>query len=183
MTQMDNPQPRFWGLAARTIVAHSISYFFMGALAASFLDYKAAFARPMLACWMRQFGDPWLMAGPLFQPIRGLVFALVFYPLRESLFGKKNGWLLMWWMLVALGILSTFGPAPGSFEGMVYTRLPILGQMTGWLEVGPQALLLSALLYYWVNRPGKKWLNWTLGVVFFLLQLMTVLGLMVRNTR
>ena len=180
---MDTPQPRFSGLAARTIVAHSITYFFMGALAASFLDYKTAFARPELACWMRQFNDPLLIAGPLFQPIRGLIFALVFYPLRESLFGKKNGWLVMWWMLVALGILSTFGPAPGSFEGMVYTRLPILGQMIGWLEVVPQALLLSALLYYWVNHPTKKWLNWTLGVLFALMMLLPVMGLMARNTR
>jgi len=180
---MDNPQPRFLGLAARTIVAHSITYFFMGVLAATFLDYRAAFARPEMACWVRQFNDPWLMAGPLFQPIRGLLFALVFYPLREILFGKKNGWLLMWWMLVALGILSTFGPAPGSVEGMLYTRLPILGQMTGWLEVVPQALLLSALLSYWVNHPGKKWLNWTLGVVFVLLQLMTVVGLLVGNAK
>jgi hypothetical protein len=180
---MDNPQPRFWGLAARTIVAHAITYFFMGALAATFLDYKAAFARPEMACWMRQFNDPMLLAGPLFQPIRGLIFALVFYPLREILFAKKNGWLLMWWMLVALGILSTFAAAPGSVEGMIYTRLSILGQMTGWLEIVPQAFLLSALLYYWVNRPAKKWLSWTLGVVFFLLMLMPVLGLTVKNTR
>ncbi len=176
---MDNAQPRFLGLAARSIVAHTITYFFMGVLAAFFLDYAAAFARPEMACWMRQARDPWIMAGPLFQPIRGLIFALVFYPLRSLLFGKKNGWLLMWWILVALGILSTFGPAPGSLEGMVYTRLPILGQIRGWLEVVPQALLLSALLCYWVNRPGKKWLNWTLGAVFFLLLLMPVLGLMV----
>jgi len=179
---MDTPQPRFWGLAARTMVAHTITYIFMGALAASFLDYKTAFARPELACWMRQFNDPWLMAGPLLQPIRGLIFALVFYPLRESLFGKKNGWLVMSWMLVALGILSTFGPAPGSVEGMIYTRLPVFGQMTGWLEVVPQAFLLSALLYYWVNRPEKKWLNWTLGVVFSLAMLMIVMGLMVQKT-
>jgi len=182
MTQMD-PQPRFWGLAARTMVAHSITYFFMGVLASTFLDYKAAFARPELACWMRQLDDPWILAGPLFQPIRGLIFALVFYPLRDVLFGKKNGWLVMWWMLVALGILSTFGPAPGSMEGMIYTHLPILGQMGGWLEVVPQALLLSALLTYWVNHPGKKWLNWTLGVVFFLAMAMLVLGLTMGNAK
>jgi hypothetical protein len=179
---MDTPQPRFLGLAARTIVAHTITYVFMGVLASTFLDYKSAFARPEMACWMRQYGDPLLTAGPLFQPIRGLIFALVFYPLRESLFGKKNGWLLMWWMLVALGILSTFSAAPGSVEGMVYTRLPILGQMIGWLEIVPQAFLLSALLCYWVNRPAKKWLNWTLGVVFTLLMLMLVTGLMVQKT-
>jgi hypothetical protein len=177
---MDNARPRFWELAAKTIVAHSITYFFMGALASSLLNYAAAFARPEMICWMRQLNDPWLMAGPLFQPIRGLIFALVFYSLRDVLFGKKNGWLRMWWMLVALGILSTFGPAPGSVEGMIYTRLSIPGQMTGWLEVVPQALLLSALLCYWVNRP-KKWLNWTLGAVFFLMMLLPVLGLMTRK--
>jgi hypothetical protein len=33
----------------------------------------------------------------------------------------------------------------------------------------PQALLLSALLCYWVNNPGKKWLTWLLTVPFFLL--------------
>ncbi|HXN45065.1 MAG TPA: hypothetical protein VN893_00395 [Bryobacteraceae bacterium] len=179
---MDTPQPRFLGLAARTIVAHTITYIFMGILASNFLDYKAAFARPEVACWMRQLGDPWVMAGPLFQPLRGLIFALVFYPLREILFGKKNGWLVMWWMLVALGILSTFGPAPGSVEGMLYTRLPVFGQMRGWIEVVPQAFLLSALLYYWVNRPAKKWLNWTLGFVFVLLMAMLVTGLMVQKT-
>ncbi len=179
---MDNAQPRFWGLAGRTIVAHTITYFFMGVLAASFLNYAAAFARPEMACWMRQVSDPWVMAGPLFQPIRGIVFALVFYPLRSVVFAKKNGWLLMWWILVALGILSTFGPAPGSLEGLLYTRLPIAGQLKGWLEVVPQALLLSALLCYWVNRPAKKWLDWALGAVFLLLMLMPALGLMARNT-
>jgi hypothetical protein len=179
---MDTPQIRFWPLAAKTIVAHTVTYFFMGVLASTLLDYAAAFARPEMACWMRQFDDPWIMAGPLFQPIRGLIFALVFYPLRSVLFGRRNGWLLMWWMLVALGVLSTFGPAPGSVEGMLYTRLPILGQLKGWLEVVPQALLLSVWLYYWVIRPPKKWLNWTLGILFFLLMLMPVLGLMARNT-
>ncbi|MGC2662378.1 MAG: hypothetical protein WA324_30810 [Bryobacteraceae bacterium] len=48
------------------------------------------------------------MAGPLLQPIRGLIFALVFYPLRACLFERRNGWLLMSKILVALGILSTF---------------------------------------------------------------------------
>ncbi len=178
---MEQAQPRFWNLAAKTAVAHSITYFFMGALAAPMLDYAAAFARPEMACWMRQFSDPWIMAGPLFQPIRGLIFALVFFPLRATLFGTKKGWLVMWWMLVALGILSTFGPAPGSVEGMIYTRLPIPGQVQGWLEVVPQALLLSLLLFYWVNHSGKKWLNWTLGVVFFVLMMMPVLGLLARK--
>lgn len=177
---MSNNQPSFLALAVKTIVAHGSTYFFMGALASTFLNYAERFARPEMACWMRQLDDPLIMAGPLLQPIRGLIFAMAFYPLREVLFGRKNGWLLMWWLLVALGILSTFGPAPSSVEGMIYTVIPISDQLEGWLEVLPQALLLSVLLFYWVNHPEKKRLNWVMGVVFFVVNLMLVVGFLVR---
>jgi len=178
---MNDHQPSLLGLCSKTAVVHTITYFFMGALASTLLNYKEAFARPEMACWMRQFNDPLVMAGPLFQPIRGSVFALAFYPLREVLFGQKGGWLVLWWVLVALGILCTFGPALGSIEGMIYTLVPRLNQIKGWIEVVPQALLLSALLCYWVNRPDKKWLNWTMGIVFVLLMVLPILGLVSRK--
>ena len=151
---MEHPPLRFPTLAAKTMVSHTLTYLLMGVLAAHFLNYAALMARPESG--MRPLTDPRVMAGPLFQPIRGLIFALVFYPLRACLFGRKNGWLLMGWMLIALGIISTFGPAPGSFEGMIYTPVPVLSQLRGWLEVVPQALLLSTLLCYWINHPGTN---------------------------
>lgn len=176
---MDNPQPRFLPLVVKTAACHTITYVFMGVLAAHFLNYAELLARPDSG--MRHIDDPLVMAGPLFQPLRGLVFALVFYPLRESLFGKKNGWMLMSWMLITLGILSTFGPASGSIEGMIYTTAPIRSQLRGWLEVVPQAVLLSALLCYWVNHPAKKWLSWVLGILFFVVMALPVLGLLMRK--
>ncbi len=87
--------------------------------------------------------DPMIMAGPLFQPIRGVVFALVIYPLRDVVFSRRRGWLLLFWELVALGVVSTFGPTPGSLEGLVYTVIPVRDQLAGYLEVVPQALLLA----------------------------------------
>ena len=174
---MESPQVRFGALAVKTMVCHTITYFVVGALAAHFLHYADVMGKPDSG--MRQMSDRWVMAGPLFQPLRGLVFALVFYPLRECLFGKKNGWLLMAWMLIALGILGTFGPAGGSIEGMIYTPVPIRFQMRGWLEVVPQAIALSALLCYWVNHAEKKWLNWVLGIGFFIVMALPVLGLLV----
>ena len=176
---MSDSQPSFASLAAKTAVSHTLTYFLMGALAAHFLHYGEEFAKPNSG--MRQITDPWVMAGPLFQPLRGLVFALVFYPLRQCLFGRKYGWLLMAWMLIAIGILSTFGPAPASIEGMIYTTIPIGSQIRGWLEVIPQALLLSGLLCYWVNRPAK-WLNWLLWSIFCLAMAMPVLGLLTRKS-
>jgi hypothetical protein len=175
---MNNP-PRFLPLAARTVVCHTVTYVFMGILAAHFLNYADLMSHPESG--MRPITDPWVMAGPLFQPLRGLVFALVFYPLREVLFGKKHSWLLMAWMLIGIGILSTFAAASGSIEGMIYTLSPIRLQIRGWLEIVTQALLFSALLCYWVNHSEKKWLNWTLGIVFFLVMALPVLGLLTRK--
>ena len=94
---MNFTQPRFLPLAAKTIVCHTLTYFVMGALAAHYLNYAALMSHPESG--MRQITDSWVMAGPLFQPLRGLVFASVFYPLRGCLFGRKYGWLLMGWNL------------------------------------------------------------------------------------
>ena len=106
------------------------------------------------------------MFGPLLQPVRGLVFALVLYPLRQVFFGRSGGWLLLWWTLVGLGILDTYGPAPGSIEAMLYTIIPIPQQLLGYLEVVPQAGLFAFLLAYWVNHPEKRAVSRTLTVLF-----------------
>jgi hypothetical protein len=176
---MEQPPVRFSALAVKTMVSHTLTYMVMGALAFHFLHYAELMARPDSG--MRPATSVWVAVGPMLQPIRGLIFALVFYPLRGRLFGRKDGWLIMGWMLVALGILSTFGPAGGSVEGLIYTPTPALLQLGGWLEVVPQALLLSALLCYWVNHPGKKWLNWLLGTLFFVAMALLVLGLLARS--
>ena len=175
---MNKYQPSFLILSVKTVIVHSITYFIMGIIAYNFLNYEQAFASKEMICWMRQTNDSLVMAGPLFQPIRGLLFAIAFYPLKEILFGKKNGWLIIWLILVLLGILSTFGPAPGSIEGMIYTILPI--SIYNYIEVIPQALLLSVILYYWINNPNKKLLNWMMGIAFFLVMILPVLGLLAR---
>jgi hypothetical protein len=176
---MNSNRPKFLELAVKTSIVHTLTYFFMGLLASTFMNYAGRFTQPYMACWMRPTTDPLVMAGPLLQPIRGVIFALAFYPLREVFFGKKAGWLIMGWTLVALGILSTFGPPPGSVEGMLYTVIPVPVQLSGWLEVVPQALLLSAGLCYWVNHPEKKWLSWALGIAFVVIYLLLFLGLWV----
>jgi hypothetical protein len=166
-------------LTLKTIVVHTVTYMLVGLLAFTLLNYQEGFLAPELSCWMRPTDDPMVMTGPLFQPIRGLIFGLAFFPLREVLFKNRNGWLITWWILIALGILSTFGPAPGSIEGLVYTILPV--RITTYLEVTVQSFLLSGLLYYWVNNREKKWLSWVLGIAFGLTLLMSVLGLLTRN--
>ena len=123
---MADSHPSFATLALKTIVVHSVTYFVCGVLAFYGLDYAHKFAEPGVREVMRQTSEPIVMAGPLFQPIRGLLFAIAFYPIRSAIFGRKHGWLAMWLLLLILGILNTFGPSSGSIEGMVYTTIPIL---------------------------------------------------------
>jgi hypothetical protein len=130
---------------------------------------------------MRQLTDPFVVAGPLFQPIRGALFGVVFYLLRDTIFKKTNGWLVLWLVLVVLGILGAFGPTPGSLEGLIYTVVPVSVQLRVLPEVIVQALALAGVLVYWVNHPEKRWLNWVLGIAFFLALLFPALGLLIKQ--
>jgi hypothetical protein len=173
---MESPQPRFLTLAAKTVVSHTLTYFVMGALAFHFLHYAELINNPNSG--MRPTSDPLVMLGPALQIFRGVLFASVFYPLREILFGRRNGWLLMAWILIGVGILGTFAAPPGSLEGFIYTTVPFRFQVRGYLEIVPQALLFSALLFYWVRHPGKAWLNWVLGAAYAICVLLPLLGLL-----
>jgi hypothetical protein len=177
---MADGEVSFVTLAAKTVTVHTVTYSLVGFLAFTVLDYGRLFAEPPLKVVMRQADDAWVMAGPLLQPVRGLLFAVAFYPLREVLFSRKGGWLVLWLELVILGILSPFGASPGSVEGMIYTTWPVWSQVIGLPEVLLQSLLLSVVLCYWVRHPEQKWLSWTLGILLFLVLLLPAFGLLTR---
>ncbi len=176
--EQDGIHIRLSGLTVKTIAVHTVTYVIAGVLAFTLGDYERTFSEPPLSYFMRPTSDLLVMAGPLFQPLRGVIFALAFYPFRQVLFARPRGWLTVWWLLLALGILSTFGPAPGSVEGVIYTIIPPIDQMLGLWEVVLQSLLFAVVLWYWVNHPEKRWVNWTLGAAFALSIILPVLGLL-----
>jgi hypothetical protein len=106
--------------------------------------------------------------------IRGLIFSIVLWIYKDSFLFQKYGWLKLWGLLVGLSILSTTGPAPGSVEGMIYTKIPWVTQLKGYLEVVPQTLLFSVFLYYWYRRPGKIWNIVSITLIIILLFLCTM---------
>ena len=161
---MEDSQVRFVPLAVKTVVCHTITYFICGLLAYKLLNYEAIINNPCSN--MRPSTSLWVILGSPLQVFRGILFASIFYLLRERLFHRKNGWMVMAWMLIGIGILGTFGAPGGSLEGIIYTKTPVLLQMRGYLEVVPQAIAFSVLLCHWVNHSGKKVLNWGLGAAY-----------------
>ncbi|MFN2284528.1 MAG: hypothetical protein ACK2UQ_08900 [Anaerolineae bacterium] len=175
---MKNDQLTFWSITLKTAVVHTVTYFLVGMLAFFVIDYSTQYAETSLRLLMRQTTEPLVIAGPLFQPIRGALFGIAFYLLRETFFNKKNGWLIAWAVLLIIGILTPFGPAPGSIEGLIFTTLPLSAHLTGQIEIYAQSFLLSVVTFYWINHPEKKWLSWVLGIVFFLALLFPTMGLL-----
>jgi len=57
---------------------------------------------------------PIVMAGPLFQPIRGVIFALAFYPIQSVIFVRPYGWLMsgsfaLIVVMISMGLLHRLG--------------------------------------------------------------------------
>jgi hypothetical protein len=177
---MNPKQLSLGSLTWKSLVLHTVTYFLAGLLASNVFNYAGLFAMPAMSGFMRPYNSVWVILGPLFQPLRGILFALAFYPLRENLFNRKYGWLTMWGLLVIIGIFSTYGPTPGSIEGVLYTQVPLWAHLRGLPEVVLQSFAYSLVLYYWVNHPKQRWLTWLLGVTFFILMTFPILGLLVR---
>ena len=170
-------QPTAQDIIIKTAITHTVTYFIMGVFAFFVFDYPHLFAETSLKYIMRPTTDSLVMAGPLFQPIRGVIFGIAFFLLRRSFFEQNRGWLLMWVVLVCLSIFGTFGPTPSSLEGMIFTTLPLRLHLIGLPEVLLQSFLLSLIVFYWVTSP-KQWHGWVMGSLFTLVLLMTILGLL-----
>lgn len=160
----------FW----RVTSSHVISYFIMGLIASILLDYKEAFENPPMSYLMRSVDSPWVAAGPMLNVIRGFIFSVVLWFFKDSFLHKKYGWLKLWVLIVGLCILSTTGPAPGSIEGMIYTKIPIVDQLKGYFEVLPQTLLFALFLNYWYIKPKKAWNIISIALVIIIVLLCTM---------
>ncbi len=171
----DFPLPSFKAFAWRVISLHVITYFLFGLAAYLLLDYRQAFETTELRFLMRSTTSPWVAAGPAFQLGRGLLFAVVLFPFASLFIRSSNGVLLLWGLFLGLAILGTAGPSPGSFEGMLYTKLPFRLHLFGLPEVVLQTLLFSSGLVYWCRRPAR-WKNTVSGIGVGLVLFMSVAG-------
>lgn len=145
---------QFW---FRATACHMVSYFVAGLLAYTLMDYKGLFQTPGLSQLMLPIDSPWIAAGPALQVFRGLVLAVVLYPFRRVFLDESKGWLKLFVLVVGLSVLSPSGPAPGSLEGLLYTKLTLMQHLRGLPEVVLQNLMFAWAFVAWTLRPKKAW--------------------------
>lgn len=172
---MNTHNYKFGTFAWRIMAAHFITYFIAGILAFYLFNYADTFKQGDMAVLMKPTDSPWVMAGPLLQVFRGILFAVVLWPFRAIFLEGGYGWLKLWGLFLGLAILGTCGPAPGSFEGIIYTNFPVLDQIFGLREVVAQTLAFSLMLYYWYMYPKKIW-DIITAIIVTVVSLMIIAG-------
>lgn len=144
----------FWSFSFKVIVAHTLTYFVFGMIMSNLFDYGHIFTQDIIKDYMYPIGSSNILLGPFLQPLRGLLFAIAIWPIRTIVFSKKNGWLVLWSIIVIVGILATPSAAPSSVEGVIYSKLPLWYHLIGFPELLLQTLTFSIIVFWW-GKPSE----------------------------
>jgi len=140
----------------RVSAAHTIAYFIAGVFAMNLFDYENWFSSSeILSSVMKPTTAPIVaLGGTSLQVFRGIFIALVLLPFRKVFIEEKHGFLKLGLLISGLSVLSTFGPAFGSIEGFIYTKMSVMEQITGY----PEAILWISLFIgiLWVFYKFEK---------------------------
>ncbi len=154
---MTTPETRFGTFAWRVTASHTVAYWLAGIFALAFLDYRERFASGSLSALLRPVDSPWTAAGAGLQLLRGLIIAAVLFPFRQIFLGTARGWLKLVALVLGLSYLSTIGPTFGSFEGYVFTQVPLDDHLLGLPEAVLYALLFALFVSGWYAKPSRAW--------------------------
>lgn len=158
----------------RVVSTHTIAYFIAGIFAVFFMHYKERFAADIISTIMRPFDSPWVAVGAGLQIFRGTIIALVLLPFKEILI-SRNGWIKLAGLILGLSYISTIGPTFGSFEGYIFTKIPLQYHLLGIPEALSYIFFFTISFYLWYKKPNKAW-NIISTIFIVLIVLMSFLG-------
>ena len=131
----------------KVTATHTFTYFFCGLIFTQLLNYDDAYLELLGFKPMDEISGLAIILG---QIVRGILLGIVVWWIKDSIIGKKLAWLRLWAILVILGIVSTYGPAPGSIEGLIYLApvdVPV-NVVSSIFEVLLQPLLFSIIVTF-----------------------------------
>jgi len=141
---------------ARIIAAHVVTYFACGMAAYHLFGY-GDFVELIGFRPMAEIPAAVIILG---QVARGVLFGFVIWWIRDSVIGKKLGWLKLWGILIILGVFNSYGPNMGSIEGMIYLDLSNFedvpaNSLLSFLEITVQPLLFSIIVTFQRKKKGE----------------------------
>ena len=143
---VSNDKFRFF---AKVTAAHVITYWVVAFIAMPLTMNYIYYAVELLG--LRPIDEINMGAVMIGQMIRGLLFGIAFWWIKDSIIGKKLAWLKLWAILIILGIINPYGLAHGSIQGLIYLA-PIEELPTrlnfAILEIMAQALLFSIIVTF-----------------------------------
>ena len=173
---MEYNKSNFRNFVWRITATHTVAYFIAGIFALLVLKYDEIFNIGALS-FMRPTDSPWVAAGPGLQVIRGILLSFFLYPFRTIFFETKKGWVKFWFLSFGLSYLLTISAAIGSFEGLIYTNIPIKYHLIGIPEILLYITLFTVFMQSWYKKP-KKIYN-IISIIFVLLIVfMSLMGIL-----
>ena len=137
----------------RITIAHTIAYFIAGIFALLFMNYKEHFASESLGMLMLPVDSPMVALGPSLNILRAIILGFILLSVRTVILGDK-GFLKLAMLTLGMSFISTIGPTPGSFEGYIYTKLPVQYHILGIPETLIYVSLFAGILWLWLSRAG-----------------------------
>ena len=138
----------------KVMVIHVLTYIACGMLSMALFDYQSSVSQ----IGMRDTNSLIVGLAPIFQILRGCLFGVVLWIVRDAFLSKKNGWLIIWIMILIFGVFNTPATSPGSIEYFIYCE-PVSGaweiELGGLIEILVQTFLFSILSFYFV-KPRTK---------------------------
>jgi hypothetical protein len=161
-----------WRIAS----AHTISYFIAGIFALTVLNYDELFNTGSLS-FMRTTDSAWVAAGIGLQLIRGLLMGVILYPFNSIFLNTNKGWVKFWLLTFGLSYILTIGATVGSFEGIVYTNIPLKTHLLGLPEIVLYNTLITVMLWIWYKKPHNIF-NGISIILVSIIVLMSIMGVM-----
>jgi len=162
----------FWQI----MYAHTIAYFIAGIFAVVVMNYRELYATEIISSVMLPVDTPIVALGPLLQIFRGIIIALILWPLRKAFFEEKYGLLKLGLIVIGLSLLSTIGPTMGSFDGYIYTKIPYMYQILGYPETIIYVLLFIGILAVSKKYAHKKVITILSIPIMVLICLISIMG-------
>jgi len=147
---------RFSIFAIKVMLAHTITYLVVGAIAYWTITrqfYEGA--QPLFATFLRTQAEPeslayamtWQIPGQL---LRGLLIALALYPFFDTLvsWNFRKRFCAIAGLYIILGFWASASPMPGTIEGMIYLRPQFTPHVH--LMVQPEIIAQGLALGAWV---------------------------------